>query len=139
MRKVISSTVIFAFVVFLLSGCSGSKDVAPSVTGLVSKELGMTKSQTEAGMGALMMMSKDKLSPEDFTKLAKDIPGANSMMKKATDLGAIPGSIGSTADILQLLSKLGVSPVTAAKFIPTVLNVTKELGGGAFGLLSKVF
>ncbi|MBK6876900.1 MAG: DUF2780 domain-containing protein [Ignavibacteria bacterium] len=72
MLKVISSTALIALAV---SYCQDVQEArcCSSVTGLVSKELGMTKSQTEAGMGALMMMSKDKLSPEDFTKLAKKI------------------------------------------------------------------
>jgi hypothetical protein len=123
-------------------GCSGSSTPEvkkPSMTNQISKDLGMSKSQTEAGLGAMMMLSKNKLSPDDFSKLSGSIPGTNDLINKATDLGVVPGSVGTTADIIQVLSKLGVSPVTAAKFVPEVLKFTKNLGGGAFGLLSKVF
>ncbi len=123
-------------------GCSGSSTPEvkkPSMTNQISKDLGMSKSQTEAGLGAMMMLSKNKLSPDDFSKLSSSIPGTNDLIDKATGLGVLPGSVGTTADIIQVLSKLGVSPVTAAKFVPEVLKLSKTLGGGAFGLLSKVF
>ncbi|MBK6876901.1 MAG: hypothetical protein IPG99_10760 [Ignavibacteria bacterium] len=61
------------------------------------------------------------------------------MMKRRQTLEQFPVHWVQRQTYFRLLSKLGVSPVTAAKFIPTVLNVTKELGGSAFGLLSKVF
>lgn len=144
MKNLFSSVTVIVLAIFLLSGCSGSKDVKDTMskTGLtsqVSKTLGITNSQTEAGLGAMMMLSKDKLSPEDFSKLTKDIPGGSDLISKAEGLGVIPGSVSSTADILKVLNKLGVSPVEAAKFVPTVLSAAKGLGGGAFSLLSKVF
>jgi hypothetical protein len=109
------------------------------LTSQVSKTLGITNSQTEAGLGAMMMLSKDKLSPDDFSKLTKDIPGGSDLINKAEGLGVVPGSVSSTADMLKVLNKLGISPLEAAKFVPTVLSAAKGLGGGAFGLLSKVF
>lgn len=144
MKNLFSSVTVIVLAIFLLSGCSGSKDVKDTMskTGLtsqVSKTLGITNSQTEAGLGAMMMLSKDKLSPEDFSKLTKDIPGGSDLISKAEGLGVVPGSVSSTADILKVLNKLGISPVEAAKFVPTVLSAAKGLGGGAFGLLSKVF
>lgn len=144
MKKIFSTTVIMVLSIAFLIGCSASKTVkntssALGLTNQVSKNLGLTKDQTEAGIGAMMMLSKDKLSADDFSKLTKDIPGASGLMNKAESLGVIPGSISNTADILKLLNKLGISPVTAAKFIPAVLGAAKTLSGGAFGLLSKVF
>ncbi|MBL8007741.1 MAG: DUF2780 domain-containing protein [Ignavibacteria bacterium] len=149
MKNRISSVTIVVLALVLLSGCSGSKstttksktgkDVSSGLTSQVSKTLGITESQTEAGLGAMMMLSKDKLSPDDFSKLTKDLPGGSDLISKATDLGVVPGSVSTTADILKVLNKLGISPVTAAKFVPTVLSAAKSLGGGAFGLLSKVF
>ncbi|HMS34422.1 MAG TPA: DUF2780 domain-containing protein [Ignavibacteria bacterium] len=145
MKKLTSLFSILALSITLLSGCSGSSSVDKLVSqsGMISqlsKSVGMTSSQTEAGLGAMMMLSKNKLSAGDFSKLSSSIPGGTSdLMKKATDLGVVPGSVSTTADIVNVLGKLGVSPVTAAKFIPEVLSLSKNLGGGAFGLLSKVF
>ena len=110
------------------------------MTNSISKSLGMTSSQTDAGIGAMMMLSKDKLSADDYSKLSKSIPGGgDSYINKATNLGVLPGSVGTTADVVKVLTKLGVSPVQAAKFTGTVLKFTGSLGGSAFGLLSKVF
>jgi outer membrane murein-binding lipoprotein Lpp len=140
--------VLFVLIIsiLLISGCSGSKSVATDMltqSGMISqlsKSVGMTSSQTEAGLGAMMMLSKNKLSADDFSKLSKSIPGgANNLINKATSLGVTSGSIGTANDIVNALDKLGVSPLTAAKFVPEVLNLSKTLGGGAFGLLSKVF
>ncbi|MCB0728297.1 MAG: DUF2780 domain-containing protein [Ignavibacteriae bacterium] len=144
MKNLFSTTFIMLIAIVLLNGCSASKTAkntssALGLTNQVSKNLGLTKDQTDAGIGAMMMLSKDKLSADDFSKLTKDIPGASGLMNKAEDLGVIPGSISTTADILKVLNKLGISPATAAKFIPAVLGAAKTLGGGAFGLLSKVF
>ena len=50
-------------------------------------------------MGALMMMSKNKLPPAEFSWLSRDISGADDNMRKAAFLLAIPGSMGTTADI----------------------------------------
>lgn len=148
MEKTISKLMVITLAVLFLSGCSGSKSdyvkTANQLTqsGMVSglsKELGMTSSQTEAGLGAIMMLSKDKLSTDDFSKLSKSIPGGtSSLIKQATDLGVVPGSISSTADIVSVLTKLGVSPVQAAKFTGSVLKMAGSLGGSTLGLLSKV-
>ncbi|HMQ67734.1 MAG TPA: DUF2780 domain-containing protein [Ignavibacteria bacterium] len=144
MSKLISSALLLVLAVVFLSGCSGSKSTTNALTqsGMVnqlSKELGMTKDQTEAGLGAIMMLSKDKLSPDDFSKLSKGIPGGtSSLISEATKLGVVPGSVSSTADIIQVLTKLGVSPVQAAKFTGSVLKFAGSLGGSTLGLLSKV-
>ena len=145
MKKLITSVSVFTVLcLIVLSGCSGSKDVQKvasktGVTDQVSKSLGLTKSQTEAGLGAMMMLSKDKLSEDDFSKLTKDLPGGSDLIKKAEGLGVIPGSESSAADIVKVLGKLGVSPADAAKFVPAVLGAVKGVGGSAFGLMSKVF
>ncbi len=148
MQKCISQFTLLALAVIFLSACSGSKSgitktantlTQSGMVGELSKELGMTSAQTEAGLGAVMMLSKDKLSADDFSKLSKGIPGgAGSLISKATDLGVVPGSISSTADIVSVLSKLGVSPVQAAKFTGSVLKMAGSLGGSTLGLLSKV-
>ncbi|MBL8007685.1 MAG: DUF2780 domain-containing protein [Ignavibacteria bacterium] len=141
MKNLLSSATLIALTLIFLSGCSGSKDVkTPSMTNQISKELGLTNSQTDAGLGAMMMLSKDKLSADDYSKLNKSIPGGgDNYINKATNLGVLPGSVGTTADVVKVLTKLGVSPVQAAKFTGTVLKFTGSLGGSTFGLLSKVF
>ncbi len=148
MKNLFSFAVIIILSAVLITGCSGSKQTVKSTsnkvsgsafTNQISKSLGITDSQTEAGLGAMMMLSKDKLTADDFSKLTSSLPGGSSLIDQAEKLGVVPGSVSSTADILKVLNKLGISPVEAAKFVPAVLGAAKGLGGGAFGLLSKVF
>ncbi|MBK7253373.1 MAG: DUF2780 domain-containing protein [Ignavibacteria bacterium] len=98
MKTLMSSVAVIALALVLLSGCSGSKDVkAPSMTNQISKDLGITNSQTDAGIGAMMMLSKKKLSADDYSKLNKSIPGGgDSYINKATNLGVLPGSVGTS-------------------------------------------
>lgn len=145
MRKLISSALLFVLAVIFVSGCSGSDSTSKKVsqstmTNQISKDLGITNSQTEAGIGAMMMLSKEKLSPSDYSKLSKGIPGGgDSYINKATNLGVLPGSVGTSADIIKVLGLVGVGPIQAAKFTGEVLKFTGSLGGSTFGLLSKVF
>ncbi|MBK8550482.1 MAG: DUF2780 domain-containing protein [Ignavibacteria bacterium] len=145
MTKVFSAVSVIALVLILLSGCSGSDSTSKKVsqsgmTNQISKDLGITNSQTEAGIGAMMMLSKEKLSPSDYSKLSKGIPGGgDSYINKATSLGVLPGSVGTSADIIKVLGLVGVGPIQAAKFTGEVMKFTGSLGGSTFGLLSKVF
>ena len=140
-----SSVTVIALALILLSGCSGSKSTSnkvsqSSMTSQISKNLGITNSQTEAGLGAMMMLSKSKLSADDYSKLNKSIPGGgDNYINKATKLGVVPGSVGTSADIIKVLGLVGVGPIQAAKFTGEVLKFTGSLGGSTFGLLSKVF
>ncbi len=110
------------------------------MTNQISKELGITNSQTDAGIGAMMMLSKKKLSADDYSKLSKGIPGGgDSYINKATNLGVLPGSVGTSADIIKVLGMVGVGPIEAAKFTGSVLKFAGGLGGNTLGLLSKVF
>ena len=144
MNNLLRSVLLIIFTITLLTGCSGSSvsnaKKIPGITNQVAGDLGITNDQAEAGMGAMMMLSRNKLSPDDFSTLSRNFPGGGiNLINKATGMGVIPGTIGTTTDVMNALSKLGISYVTAANFIPTVLRITSGLDGNTYGLLSKVF
>ncbi len=144
MNNLLRSVLLIIFTITLLTGCSGSSVSnaikTPSITNQVAGDLGITNDQAEAGMGAMMMLSRNKLSPDDFSTLSRNFPGGGiNLINKATGMGVIPGTIGTTTDVVNAISKLGISYVTAANFIPTVLRITSGLDGNTYGLLSKVF
>ena len=145
MKTLFSSLTVINLALILLSGCSASKSTSnkvsqSSMTNQISKDLGITNSQTDAGIGAMMMLSKKKLSADDYSKLNKSIPGGgDSYINKATNLGVLPGSVGTSADIIKVLGLVGVGPIEAAKFTGSVLKFAGGLGGNTLGLLSKVF
>ncbi|MCB0726258.1 MAG: DUF2780 domain-containing protein [Ignavibacteriae bacterium] len=142
--KYIFPVSLFVLSFFVFVGCSGGKSDEVKITesGLiekVSKSSGLTRSQTQIGLSALMMLSEEILLPDEFTKLTKDLPGGDNLFEFASDLGFTPGAINTTADIVQILIDLGANPVDAGKFLTSVLSVTKSIEGGSFSLLSKVF
>jgi uncharacterized protein YceK len=138
------SVLLVLFILTLLSGCSASSGSnvtrTPSISNQVAGSLGITRDQAEAGLGAMMMLSRNKLSPDDFAALSRSFPGGgNIMINTATRLGVIPGTLGTTTDVIYAFSKLGMSYVTASNFIPAVLRITSGLDGNTYDLLSKVF
>jgi len=136
------AAVIFAIV--LLSGCSGSDPEPEVITESViiekvSKSSGISRSQTQIGLSALMKLSEEKLTPDEFTKLTADFPGGENLYNFGDALGFAKGSIKTQAEIVQILVNLGVSPVDAGKFLASVLSVSKNMGGDVYSLLSKVY
>lgn len=144
MNNFFRSALLIIFLLTLLSGCSassGSKEIkTPPITNQVARDLGITNDQAEAGLGAMMMLLRNKLSSDDFSVLNKSFPGGgNNLINKATRFGVIPGTLGTTTDLINALSKLGMSYMTAAEFVPTVLRITGSLDGNTYGILKKVF
>jgi Protein of unknown function VcgC/VcgE (DUF2780) len=112
--------------VALLSACSGMKSTSiPSLTDTLTKQLGVTSNQAEAGVGAMLDASKSKLSPGQYEQVSKAIPGADKYVKAAQD------SLGTSqiTDLNSAFSKLGMSPDMVDKFKPAVLDYAGKYGG----------
>jgi len=110
---------------------------------LLTQNLGVTTKQATGGAGSIFNVAKQKMTTEDFTQLAKAVPGINKMIaaapktKSATSLlgGAsslIGGSTSSLTGIAGLagnFSKLGMKPEMVNSFLPIVLDYVKAKGG----------
>lgn len=144
MIKIIVSILLFVISLIFLPACSGS-DPEPEiltesvVTDKIAKSSGITRSQSQIGLSALMVLSQEKLSQEEFTKLTNDFPGGKNLVDLSVNLGFTPGSIKTSSDVIQILVNLGVNPVDAGKFLSSVLSVSKNINEEVFGLLSKVY
>ena len=144
MQRLLLLTAVLITIQVFFTGCSGSDPEPELITESVlidkiAKSTGITRSQAQIGLSALMMLSEEKLTADEFAKLTTELPGGVSLFNFAADLGFTKGSINTQADIVQILVNLGVNPVDAGKFLTTVLSVSKNIEGGAFGLLSKVY
>lgn len=142
-RSLLLAAVLITVSIFI-TGCSGSDPKPEQITESVlidkiAKSTGITRNQAQIGLSALMILSEEKLSADEFAKLTTELPGGAGLLNFAADLGFTPGSIKTQADIVQILVNLGVNPVDAGKFLTSVLSVSKNIEGGAFGLLSKVY
>jgi hypothetical protein len=103
--------------------------------GQLTKSLGVTSDQAEGGVGSMLTLAQEKLVAGDFDKIAAVIPGAGKYMEKAKSLGAVTGPIGNALGLNSSLGKLGISPSTAAKFVPQVTKYVGKVGGKDVGAL----
>jgi hypothetical protein len=103
--------------------------------GQLTKSLGVTADQAEGGVGSILTLAREKLVAGDFDKIASVIPGASKYMEKAKSLGAVTGPIGNALGLNSALGKLGISPATAAKFVPQVTKYVGMVGGKDVGAL----
>ena len=126
-----------------------AKSPNPDLIGSLTKELSVTPAQATGGAGALFNLAKSKLSVDDFSKVAKAVPGMDGLLKAAPkpksdspldSLGsALPGNVGGLASVAGSFKSLGLSPTMAEKFVPIMTQYVQNKGGSAVAsLLSGV-
>jgi len=108
---------------------------------LLSSQLGVTKGQAEGGAGSIFQLAKKNLSVEDFSSIAKAVPGIDQMIGAApkmegssSSLGNISSMMGSKklggmAGLTSSFEKLGLSGEMVSKFTPIILDYVKNKGG----------
>jgi hypothetical protein len=132
-------------VTIALTSCSSTSTPTPSsaasalsggsnpLMGMLTSTLGVTPQQAEGGVGSILKLANEKLVKGDFDQIAALIPGASKYMDTAKKLGAYAGTIGDLAGLTSSLGKLGISPQTAAQFIPAVTDFVGKAGGSDLG------
>lgn len=110
---------------------------------LLSNELGVTEKQAAGGAGAIFSVAKQKMGEDDFTQVAKAVPGIDNMMAAApkpegaagmlggasTLLGGSASSVAGVANLAGSFSQLGMKAGMVNAFIPIILNYVKSKGG----------
>lgn len=129
-------TTLMAFVVFaaaLSSGCAEFQAMGGTNTlaSLLASQLGVTQDQAMGGAGSVLSLAKETLPGADFSTLTKLIPGADSLMKTATDLGAVTGPITNKAGLEAAFSRLGMAADMVPKFIQSMGEFVGKTGGDA--------
>jgi Protein of unknown function VcgC/VcgE (DUF2780) len=137
-----------ALALLLAFGLLGSPSVGAQSGGLVnllSGNLGVTAPQAEGGAGAIFSYAKQRLSPDEFTKVASAVPEMDSLLKAAPQtqtsglgkalggtssmLGGGTAKVGGLASVGDNFSKLGMQPDMVNKFVPTILQYVESNGG----------
>ena len=132
------------------SASDAAAKASPELVGQLTKALSITPAQASGGAGALFGLAKSKLSAEDFSKVAANVPGIENLMKSApaapknsglSSLGnAVPGGLGALSAVAGPFKKLGLSPDMAAKFVPILTQFVGSKGGsGVASLLAGAF
>lgn len=110
---------------------------------LLSSQLGVSKNQAEGGAGSIFQLAKQNLSVEDFSSIAKAVPGIDRMIGAApkiedssNTLGGISSMMGSSsnklggmAGLTSSFNKLGLTGDMVNKFTPIILDYVKNKGG----------
>jgi len=135
---------VFSFLIFvLICGITYTPTYAGDMglVDLLSSQLGVTKNQAEGGAGSIFQLAKQKLSVEDFSSIAKAVPGIEQMMSAApkvegssSKLGGISSMMGSNklegmAGLTSSFEKLGLNGDMVGKFTPIILDYVNNKGG----------
>ena len=125
---------------------AAASQASPALIGALSKELGATPEQATGAAGALFSVAKSRLAPNDFSQVAKAVPGMDALLKAAPSTGGVPGggalsqlggSAAGLASAASAFSKLGLKPDLVAKAVPILVGfVTKSGGTGVGNLLA---
>jgi hypothetical protein len=121
-----AACVLLAF----LSACehmSGmSNTAAPSLTSELTKQLGVTETQAQGGVGSMLAMAKSKLGSAEFAQIGKVFPDADKYVQAAQNLNTPLTDINGVKSAFQ---KLGMSPEMVNQFKPVVLDYAGKVGG----------
>jgi len=108
---------------------------------LLSSQLGVTRNQAEGGAGSIFQLAKQNLTAEDFSSIAKAVPGIGQMMSAAPKVEGSSGSLGGISSMMgsnklagmaglkSSFEKLGLNEDMVSKFTPIILDYVKNKGG----------
>jgi hypothetical protein len=104
--------------------------------------LGITDAQAKAGTGLFLRITREKLAPADFAKVAEQIPGIDGVLAEAPLLDSKPkGLLGGIAGVLgneklevisrmtNGFSQLGMNTSTLKDFGRIVLQFVEDKAG----------
>ena len=60
----------------------------------LTSQLGRTEEQAKGGSGLLFKMAKEKLGSDEFSQIAKAIPGVDTLISSAPTSGGLAGAPG---------------------------------------------
>jgi hypothetical protein len=122
---------------------------SPELVGKLTKDLSVTPKQATGGAGALFGLAKTRLKPDEFSQVAKAVPGMDGLLKAAPkpekksspldSLGAaLPGGasgLGGLASLAGPFKSLGLSPEMIGKFVPVLTQFVDAKGGSSVSKL----
>lgn len=123
---------------------------SPELVGTLAKEMGSTPEQAAGAAGALFSVAKSRLKADEFSQVAKAVPGMDSLLKAAPSAGsdsgmgglskvtgttgsAVAGTAGTLAAAGGAFSKLGLKPEMASKAVPVLTSFVTKSGGADVG------
>ena len=142
-KRQIFEKISFTFFLICLAVYTPAHAQDLGLVDLLSSQLGITKDQASGGAGSIFQLAKQNLNVEDFSIVAKAVPGIDQMMGAAptvegssSTLGGLSSMFGSSskklggiAGLTSSFEKLGLSGNMVDAFIPIILDYVKNSGG----------
>src|SRR6185436_13648793 len=127
------------------AAAAAAAKASPELVGSLSKEIGATPEQAAGAAGALFGLAKSRLKADEFSQVAKAVPGMASLLAAAPAAGGavgtagglsqITGAAGGLASAASAFSKLGLNPQMVAKAVPVLTSFVTKSGGASVGSL----
>ena len=116
---------------------------SPELVNDLSSAMSATPDQAAAAAGILFGVAKSKLKPNEFSQVAKAVPGMNALLQAAPAPGGgaagalsqLSGSAGALAGAAAAFSKIGLSPDLVNKAVGVVTAFVTKSGGASVGNL----
>lgn len=89
---------------------------SPELVGALSKEIGTTPEQAAGAAGALFGVAKSRLKADEFSRIAKAVPGITALLDAAPSIGAAPGGIGALSQVAGTTGSTGGLASAASAF-----------------------
>ena len=78
---------------------------AEGLIGMLTSALDVNTDQASGGMGSILNYVKNNVSTEQFTQLAKSLPGVDGLVSQMPDISKLSSGSGSSESIGGLLDK----------------------------------
>ncbi|HEX4824301.1 MAG TPA: DUF2780 domain-containing protein [Candidatus Polarisedimenticolaceae bacterium] len=113
---------------------NGATDMMNSALGkdlgsVVAKQFGLTSDQSKGGIGAILGLAKEKLTSNDFDKIAAAVPGADKYVAKAKKMGLLDKPLENKDGLNAALAKAGIPKEKSGDFLTTVTQMISNVGG----------
>lgn len=126
------------------AAATAAAKASPELVGALSKELGSTPAQAAGAAGALFGLAKSRLKADEFSQIAKAVPGMDSLLSAAPAVGTsgaagalskVAGPAAGLATAASAFSNLGLSPDLVGKAVPVLTSFVSKSGGAQVGNL----
>jgi Protein of unknown function VcgC/VcgE (DUF2780) len=117
----------------------------PQLVATLSKEIGGTGEEAAGAAGALFGLAKSRLKADEFSQVAKAVPGMDLFLKAAPSnaapagpagaLSQLAGTVGSIPGVASQFSKIGIKPELVPKAASALVSFVTNTGGANIGSL----
>ncbi|PCI57532.1 MAG: hypothetical protein COB45_03800 [Gammaproteobacteria bacterium] len=95
---------------------------AEGLIGMLTSALDVNTDQASGGMGSILNYVKNNVSTEQFTQLAKSLPGVDGLVSQMPDISKLSSGSGSSESISGLLDKAS----EYSESLKSISDVTKQ-------------